>query len=95
MISSIDMTFEAPPSRMMLDGDLIDGAEAIAVYLGWPKRKVYSAREKGWSVPIRKRDGVGIYAFKSELDAWLRAPETLTPRARALLEPKSFVDARG
>ena len=58
-------------------GDRLDGAEAIAAYLSRKPRWVYQAREDGWSVPIRKRDGLGIYAFKSELDAWMRAPETL------------------
>lgn len=63
--------------------DRLDGAEAIAAYLGRKPRWVYQAREEGWSVPIRKRDGLGIYAFKSELDAWLHAPETLPMKRSA------------
>jgi len=61
----------------------LDGAAAIAAYLGWPERKVYQARERGWSAPIRKQDGMGIYAFKSELDEWQRAPETLPAKRSA------------
>jgi len=57
--------------------DRLDGAEAIAAYLSRKPRWVYQAREEGWTVPIRKREGLGIYAFKSELDAWMRDPETL------------------
>ena len=55
----------------------LEGAAAIAKYLGRPERWVYHAREKGWSCPIRKRDGIGLYAFADELDAWWEAPETL------------------
>lgn len=69
--------------------DLIEGAAAIAAYLNdeglghWTERRVYSAREKGWSIPIRRREGLGIYAFKSELAAWFTDDETLPPAARA------------
>ena len=55
----------------------IEGAGAIAAHLGKTERWVYQARERGWSVPIRKRDGIGIYAFAEELDAWLLDPDTL------------------
>jgi hypothetical protein len=61
----------APVSRPRLEG-----AAAIAQYLGRPERWVYHSREKGWSCPIRKRDGI-------ELDAWLEAPETLAGSAQA------------
>jgi hypothetical protein len=67
----------------VIDTDRLDGAEAIAAYLGWPSRKVYRAREEGWSTPVRKQDGLGIYAFKSELDAWQHAPETLPVKRSA------------
>lgn len=59
--------------------DLLHGAEAIATYLGWTPRRVFQAREQGWSVPIRRRE-MGLYAFKSELDAWLKAEDTLPKR---------------
>lgn len=55
----------------------LDGAEAIAAYLGKPARWVYQARERRWRVPIRKADGLGLYAFVDELDAWQRDPATL------------------
>lgn len=63
------------------ENDRLDGAQAIAEFMGWPGdeglKKVYRARERKWSIPIRKRDGLGIYAFKSELESWLKAEETL------------------
>lgn len=55
----------------------LDGAEAIAAYLGKSARWVYQARERRWQVPIRKADGLGLYAFVDELDAWQRDPATL------------------
>ena len=57
--------------------DLLEGAPAIAHFLGWEPRKVYRARNEGWTIPLRKRQGLGIYAFKSELVAWLRDEATL------------------
>lgn len=72
-----------PATMASLAEDRLDGAEAIAAYLGWKLRKVYQAREEGWSIPIRKLDGCGLYAFKSELDACFRAPETLPNKPRA------------
>lgn len=65
----------------MTTTDRLDGAAAIAQHLGWTERKVYQARERGWSVPIRKRDGMGLYAFRSELDAWMKDPATLPSAA--------------
>lgn len=62
----------------MPDSVRLDGAPAIARYLGKPERWVYQARERGWRVPIRKSDGLGIYAFTDELDAWQRDPSTLS-----------------
>lgn len=59
--------------------DLLQGAKAVADYLGWKERRVYQAREQGWSVPIRRRE-MGLYAFKSELDAWLKDGSTLPER---------------
>ena len=58
----------------------LDGAEAIAAYVGKPVRWVYQARERCRKVPIRKVDGLGLYAFEDELDAWLRDPATLAQR---------------
>jgi hypothetical protein len=65
--------------------DKLEGAKEIADYLGpqWDARRVRQARERKWSIPIRRRDGVGLYAFKSELDAWLKAADTLVERKRA------------
>lgn len=73
---------EAPPDPLSA-ADRLDGVPTIAAYLGWSERKVYQAREKGWSVPIRKRDGIGIYAFRSELLQWLTAEETLPAKSHA------------
>lgn len=60
--------------------DYIEGIEAIANYLGWNARKVRYAREIG-ALPIRVKSGVGLYAFKSEILAALKTPDTLAPRA--------------
>lgn len=75
------MSDESGPVDM--SSDRLDGAKAIAAYLGWSERKVYQAREEGWSIPIRKRDGAGLYAFRSELYAWFTAPETLPSKSHA------------
>ncbi len=61
----------------------LEGAANIANYLGRAERWVYQAREKGWSCPIRKRDGIGLYAFPDELDAWLEDDATLASNASA------------
>jgi len=71
------------PAVTDLASDRLDGVPAIAAYIGWPERKVYQARERGWSTPIRKRDGEGIYAFKSELWDWFHADETLPVKKTA------------
>lgn len=62
-----------------LDQDMLEGADAIAAFLGsdWNARRVYHAREVN-ALPIRKKPLVGIYAFRSELLAALKAPETRT-----------------
>lgn len=58
--------------------DYLEGVAAIAAFLGWTERKVYHVRERGGACPIRKREGLGVYAFKSELVAWLKSEETLS-----------------
>ncbi len=65
-------------------GDRLDGAEAIAAFMGWAStRKVYSVRAAaGANSPIRRRAGMGFYAFKSELVAWLHADEAKTEAAK-------------
>ena len=59
--------------------DCLSGVEEIAKYLGWTVRKVRYARETG-ALPIRVKGGIGLYAFRSEILAALKAPDTLTPR---------------
>lgn len=61
----------------------LEGAAAIAAFLRealhsnvWTERKVRHAREKG-TLPIRQKEGIGLYAFGDELLAALTAPETL------------------
>jgi|GEM_PF-3979517 len=49
--------------------DLLEGANAIAVFLGWTPRQVYNACEKG-CLPIHKVPGIGITARKSALLAF-------------------------
>jgi len=61
-----------------LGDDLLEGAEAIAGFLGgkWNAQRVHNAKFRG-HLPIRKRPGLGLYAFKSELEAFLRARDSL------------------
>ena len=78
------MVFARGPSEGSyppLPDDVLEGVEAIAEYLGkeWTARKVRYARETG-ALPIRVKRGVGLYAFKSELSAALRAPDSLPVR---------------
>jgi len=74
------MSEAATPPDQVVAQDKLEGVQAIADFLGWPPRKVYRAREEGWTTPIRKRDGLGIYAFKSELRDWLLDDATLPRR---------------
>jgi hypothetical protein len=64
--------------KLMLCDDYLNGVEAIAAFLGpdWSKRRVYRARETG-ALPIRRKSGIGIYAFRSELTAALQDRPTL------------------
>ena len=64
--------------KPMLSDDYLNGVEAIAAFLGpdWSERRVYRARETG-ALPIRRKSGIGIYAFRSELTAALQDPTTL------------------
>lgn len=70
-------TAEAPEP---FGDEYLEGVDAIARYLGWNARKVRYARETG-ALPIRVKNGVGLYAFKSEILAALKTPDTLTPRS--------------
>ena len=63
-----------------LQEDYLDSVAAIAKFLGWSARKVRYARETG-ALPIRVKSGVGLYAFKSEILAALKTPDTLAPRS--------------
>jgi hypothetical protein len=63
-----------------LTTDYLEGVDAIALFLGWNIRKVRYARETG-ALPIRVKNGVGIYAFKSEIIAALKTPDTLILKA--------------
>lgn len=55
--------------RNTLADDLLEGAPAIAAFLGWKPRQVYNACEKG-HLPIHKVPGIGITARKSALLAF-------------------------
>jgi len=67
-----------------LSEDLLEGADAIAAYLGgsWTASRVRMAKHRG-TLPVRKRPGMGLYAFKSELRAFFAAPETLPQKVAA------------
>jgi hypothetical protein len=72
------LTLAHPQPDATVAGDYLEGADAIARFLGpsWTDRRVYHAREVK-ALPIRRKPGIGLYAFKSELEAALKAPETL------------------
>jgi hypothetical protein len=59
--------------------DLLKGAEEIAAFLGrgWTANGVYQARFRK-QLPLRKGNGMRLYAFKSEIIAHLRRDESLT-----------------
>lgn len=63
-----------------ISGEYLEGVDAIANYLGWNARKVRYARETG-ALPIRVKNGVGLYAFKSEILAALKTPDTLVAKS--------------
>jgi len=61
----------------------LEGAAEISAFLTrelgtehWTERRVRHARVIG-ALPIRQRDGIGLYAFGSELLDALRDPDTL------------------
>ena len=67
-----------PRCNTAIREDYLEGAPAIAAFLGqdWTERRIYRARDTG-ALPIRRRAGIGIYAFRSELVAALTDPKTL------------------
>ena len=64
-------------THQTLRQDYLESVTEIANFLGWTPRKVRYARETG-ALPIRVKKGVGLYAFKSEILAALKTPDTLT-----------------
>lgn len=67
-------------ARRNFQDDYLGSIMEISKFLGWTTRKVRYARETG-ALPIRVKNGVGLYAFKSELLAALKTPDTLSPRS--------------
>jgi hypothetical protein len=79
MPTSVRNIDETPPESAEASGltdEYLEGADAIARYLGWNIRKVRYARETR-ALPIRAKHGIGLYAFKSEILAALKTPDTL------------------
>ncbi len=58
---------------MELKDDILRGADAIATYLGFPRRAVYHAVAKGHLPHFRI--GETVCARKSTLTAWIEAQE--------------------
>jgi hypothetical protein len=67
-----------------ISDDMLEGVDEIAAFLGhkWTPQRVYNARRNN-SLPIRKRAGIGLYAFKTELSAALREPDSELTRRTA------------
>jgi hypothetical protein len=83
MITTTNEDADSPPSdalKFQLSADYLEGVETIASFLGWSARRVRYARETG-ALPIRVKNGVGLYAFKSEILAALKTADTLAPRS--------------
>lgn len=62
-------------------GDMLRGAEAIAAFLGLPRRAVYHAASKG-NLPVF-RLGETLLGRKSTLLAWIAEQEAAGRRAAA------------
>jgi hypothetical protein len=61
--------------------DRLDGVDAIAGYLKCTRDAVFYARRVG-SLPIRRLGDRGaLYAYASELEAALKAPDTLPKKS--------------
>jgi hypothetical protein len=58
-----------------LKDDLLFGANAIAQFLGWPRRRVYHAANRGY-LPITYCGPI-LIGRKSELDRHFRAEATV------------------
>src|SRR5579883_79581 len=54
--------------QSILADDLLEGAEAIAAELGWPRRRVYHVVEIAGGWPIWKENGI-IFSARSALRA--------------------------
>ena len=67
---------------MTLSDDLLTGAGAIAEYIGWDRRRIYYAVQRG-SLPIT-RVGNLLVARKSELERALSAAATRTQHENEL-----------
>jgi|GEM_PF-614044 len=70
-----------------LASDYLEGVGAVASFLGWNIRKVRYARETG-ALPIRVKQGIGLYAFKSELVAALKTPESLSTTSQTKFQSR-------
>jgi hypothetical protein len=68
----------AADSDPSISEDFLGGVNAIVTFLGhpWTVRRVRYARETR-ALPIRVKRGIGLFAFKTELLAALRAPDSL------------------
>jgi len=77
----------AQPHACSIADDLLDGADAIAAFLGWTRRRVYyeanKSRIQKTGFPIF-RIGAQVCARKTTLIGWLEALET-----EATAEPPS------
>lgn len=71
---------ETSPADGVAD-DILQGADAIAAFLGITRRQVYHVAEKG-GMPIRNIPGLGLVARKSRLLQALDAGEPSVQKRR-------------
>lgn len=69
------------PDNDNLAADILRGADAIAAFLGFPRRAVYHAAAKGHLPTFRL--GETVCSRKSTLLAWIASQEAAAQSARA------------
>ena len=87
----VDLFEQTKANDNSLDGDLLVGAEEIALFFGWRAkngkpntRRVYHLAETKSGLPIHKIDGLGLVARRSSLIAHFENLDEQTQSNRAV-----------